>query len=155
MGHFENMRIQQGSERRKSIGNRRRSSSARKRHGSTSSRKSLEEMDVDGERVKHQTSKNEVDANTSTNSASSIVGKKEKESLNKSTHQNSGLEELVESVGGFCVHLVESCPNLSAVLEVLNQCHHHEVTLFFRAVKERKPHLIGHIQETLLDQGIL
>ncbi|CAL4069954.1 unnamed protein product [Meganyctiphanes norvegica] len=150
--HFENMRIQQGYERRKSVGSRRRSSSGRK--GQRSSRKSQEEMDVDGDRVKQKTSLNEVDANTSSNSTTSVLGKKEKDSLNKSTHENNGLEDLVESVGGFCVHLVESCPNLGAVLQVLNQCHQHEVTLFFRAVKDRKPHLVGHIQEKLLDQGI-
>lgn len=166
--HFENIRIQQGYGQVKSVGNRRRSSSGRK--GQHSSRRTHEEMDVDSVRVPQQSSLDVVAAltdissaspvtteaiasNTTTNSTASVLGKKEKESINKSTHECGGLEELVESVGEFCVHLVETCPDLGTVLEVLNQCHQHEVTLFFRAVKVRKPHLVGYIQEKLLDHG--
>lgn len=167
--HFENMRIQQGFDRVKSVGTRRRSSSGRK--GQRSRRRTSNEMEIDSEGVPQQKSPDVVTAlpevssatdpdtteaiasNTTINYTATVLGKNEKESLNASRHECSGMEELVESVGEFCVHLVETCPDLGTVLEVLNQCHQHEVTLFFRAVKVRKPHLVGYIQEKLLDHG--
>lgn len=63
------------------------------------------------------------------------------------------LRSLVDSLTDYCVRVVKFCPDLSAVLTSLNECHAHEVQLFFRAVRSREPKLMGQLQEQLLDTG--
>lgn len=79
---------------------------------------------------------------------------------NLSTTENVGsnvknvkLKNIVESLIDFCVRVVRCCPDLCAVLTALNECHAHEVQLFFRAVRSREPILVGQLQEQLLDTG--
>lgn len=63
------------------------------------------------------------------------------------------LKSTVENLIDYCVRVVRCCPDLNAVLTALNECHAHEVQLFFRAVRSREPKLVGQLQEQLLDTG--
>ena len=62
-------------------------------------------------------------------------------------------DTLKESLGDYCVRVVKCCPDLDAVLTVVNECHVHEVELFFQAVRLQEPTLVGQLQEQLLDSG--
>lgn len=66
---------------------------------------------------------------------------------------NVKLKIVVESLIDFCVRVVRCSPDLYAVFTALNECHVHEVELFFRAVRSREPVLVGQLQEQLLDTG--
>lgn len=76
-------------------------------------------------------------------------------STNVLGNQNSStkLTNIVESLIDYCVRVIRCCPDLWAVLTALNECHVHEVQLFFRAVRVREPKLVGQLQEQLLDSG--
>ncbi|KAK7074558.1 hypothetical protein SK128_000920 [Halocaridina rubra] len=67
--------------------------------------------------------------------------------------ENTKLNSLVESLNDYCVRVVKYANDLSAVFSALNECHVHEVQLFFRAVRSREPKLVGDLQEKLLDTG--
>ncbi|XP_045583596.1 uncharacterized protein [Procambarus clarkii] len=67
--------------------------------------------------------------------------------------RSAKLKNTVESLTDYCVRVVRCCPDLCAVLTALNECHVHEVQLFFRAVRSREPKLVGQLQEQLLDTG--
>lgn len=60
---------------------------------------------------------------------------------------------LKESLADYCVRVVRCCPDLCAVLTTVNECHVHEVELFFQAVRLHEPTLVGQLQEQLLDSG--
>lgn len=60
---------------------------------------------------------------------------------------------LKESLADYCVRVVRCCPDLCAVLTTVNECHVHEVELFFQAVRLQEPALVGQLQEQLLDSG--
>lgn len=60
---------------------------------------------------------------------------------------------LKESLADYCVRVVRCCPDLYAVLTAVNECHVHEVELFFQAVRLQEPALVGQLQEQLLDSG--
>ncbi|KAK4305816.1 hypothetical protein Pmani_022310 [Petrolisthes manimaculis] len=72
--------------------------------------------------------------------------KKEKDTSTK-------LNNMIESLVDYCVRVVRCCPDLCDVFTTLNECHVHEVQLFFKAVKSREPTLVGQLQEQLLDTG--
>ncbi|XP_071512489.1 uncharacterized protein [Panulirus ornatus] len=63
------------------------------------------------------------------------------------------LKTIVGSLIDYCIRVVRCCPDLWAVLTALNECHVHEVQLFFRAMRCREPKLVGQLQEQLLDSG--
>ena len=62
-------------------------------------------------------------------------------------------ETLKESLADYCVRVMKCCPDLDAVLTVVNECHVNEVELFFQAVRVQEPALVGQLQEQILDSG--
>lgn len=71
----------------------------------------------------------------------------------KETDTSIKLTNMIESLVDYCVRVVRCCPDLCDVFTTLNECHVHEVQLFFKAVKSREPTLVGQLQEQLLDTG--
>ncbi|XP_042858591.1 uncharacterized protein LOC122244679 isoform X2 [Penaeus japonicus] len=75
------------------------------------------------------------------------------EHLVSSEDRRAKLYSLRDSLSDYCVRVIKCCPDLGAVLTALNECHAHEVQLFFRVVRSREPLLVGQLQEQLLDTG--
>ncbi|XP_047494484.1 uncharacterized protein LOC125042709 [Penaeus chinensis] len=78
---------------------------------------------------------------------------KTEENAISSEDRRAKLHSLRDSVTDYCVRVIKCCPDLGAVLTALNECHAHEVQLFFRVVRSREPLLVGQLQEQLLDTG--
>lgn len=91
--------------------------------------------------------------------STSNVNKKEK-NITPRIRQSYGEKEgksisdtLKESLADYCVRVMKCCPDLDAVLTVVNECHVNEVELFFQAVRVQEPALVGQLQEQILDSG--
>lgn len=78
---------------------------------------------------------------------------KAEENAISSEDRRAKLHSLRDSLSDYCVRVIKCCPDLGAVLTALNECHAHEVQLFFRVVRSREPLLVGQLQEQLLDTG--
>ncbi|XP_063609924.1 uncharacterized protein LOC134783853 [Penaeus indicus] len=78
---------------------------------------------------------------------------KAEENAISSEDRRAKLHSLRDSLSDYCVRVIKCCPDLAAVLTALNECHAHEVQLFFRVVRSREPLLVGQLQEQLLDTG--
>lgn len=100
------------------------------------------ETEVLGSTVNNVMQKGNLNIPTSTRHESS----KEKDA-------NAVSSTLKESLADYCVRVVRCCPDLCAVLTTVNECHVHEVELFFQAVRLQEPTLVGQLQEQLLDSG--
>ncbi|XP_050726995.1 uncharacterized protein LOC127003947 isoform X2 [Eriocheir sinensis] len=153
--------------RRHSSAHKRRSSSTEVNHMETDCSVSLDSnVSTSGEQAvkehcKREKENKEKDCKTKV-LGSTVSSDIQKGSVNVTTsiRQESGEKDtkgisstLKESLADYCVRVVRCCPDLCAVLTTVNECHVHEVELFFQAVRLHEPTLVGQLQEQLLDSG--
>ncbi|XP_045109511.1 uncharacterized protein LOC123503642 isoform X2 [Portunus trituberculatus] len=117
--------------------------------GKVVSKREREKTD-DGSRISNLT-----DSSVSTSNVS-----RDKKNITPRIRQKYGEKDtksisdtLKESLADYCVRVMKCCPDLDAVLTIVNECHVNEVELFFQAVRVYEPALVGQLQEQILDSG--